>query len=95
MDYIGIMVYSETPVYLDLAKVRVGSETLTEEDLARTFTRSDDGEPLPDLVKAGLAAAFAAIIAVITTILLTHHDREEDEKREAALREAQKYRRKV
>lgn len=92
VDYIGIMVYSDSPVYLDLSKVRVGSDTMTEEELSETFSSSEE-EPIPDLKKAGLVIALAAMLGIGALVALTHHDREEDEKREAALLEASKHRR--
>ena len=92
VDYIGIMTYSDAPVVMELAGVRVGSDTLAEEQLGEMFRQAEAAEE-QDLVSAGLVIAFTAVCSVIAIVILTHHDREEDERREAALAEASRYRR--
>lgn len=90
VDYVGIMVYANEDVVLDLATVRVGSDTMNEEELRSMFKQQKDSLPL-NWGAATVAFLLTVGMTVILVILLTRREREEDELRDAAL---QKYRRK-
>ena len=83
VDYIGIMVYADEEVVLDLASAASSSDVLTAEDMAAMFTPASE-EVYGDLAAAAVILGTAAAAAVIILILLTHRVREEDERRTAA-----------
>lgn len=94
IDYVGIMVYADYEVVLDLSAVSVSSKTLAEESLAEMFS-ADKEEPATISNRLSVIA-FIIIISVITVmavILLIRRDREEDELREAAIKASAQNRR--
>lgn len=85
VDYIGIMVYADEDIVLDLSSVKLGSGTLSSDALRAMFQQSDEGTVSLDWITAGLFLVLVTTVTVILMIIMTRRDREEDELREAQM----------
>ena len=81
-DFIGVAIYADSPVTLELERVTAVSASLTDEALAGLFTPSDDaGKPSlspEDALTVLLTALFLTAASVVVFILLSRHDREHE-----------------
>ncbi len=88
VDYMGILVYGDHEMYLDLSSVRAYSSTLEQEELEKVFAASPETEaPEPDHAAIVLVSGIVFAASVIAVILLIRHDVEEDRERRRRLRE--------
>lgn len=77
-DYIGIMVYSDTNVTLELSRVNVCSDTLSAEELSELFETQTSGDNTD--VNYRLIFLFSGVVAAITVtifVLLTKIERDD------------------
>ncbi|MGN1345842.1 MAG: hypothetical protein ACI4V1_03600 [Eubacteriales bacterium] len=88
VDYVGIMVYVEDEVYLDLSSVKAYSKSLTAEDLAAVFAppAEEDGRKT-DFSAVLLVSVIVFVLSASTAALLIRRDAEEQREREKRQRE--------
>ncbi len=92
VDYVGIMLYAQTDVMLDLSTLRLGSDFLTEEQLAQMFapiTEEDTPIPVETVV---LVLLFVGALSTVAVLFFLRRDHEE---RQALLLKNAKTRRKT
>lgn len=78
VDYMGIMVYAENEVCLDLSSVKVYSNTLNPSELAEVFVpASEDNGPLVDLSAVALVSGIVFVLSITAAVMLIRHDVEE------------------
>lgn len=78
VDYMGIMVYAENEVYLDLSSVKVYSNTLDPAGLEEVFLpSSEDDETAVDLSAVVLVSGIVFALSITAAVLLIRHDAEE------------------
>lgn len=88
VDYMGILVYGDHEMYLDLSSVCAYSSTLAQEELEEIFAAVPKTEaPEPDHAAIVLVSGIVFAGSVIAAILLIRHDVEEDRERRKRLRE--------
>ncbi len=82
VDFMGIMVYANHDVYLDLASVRAYSNTLSAEELEAVFAPASAEEEIPvDYETIGVVSVIVFLISVSAAVLLIRHDAEERRER--------------
>ncbi len=92
VDYVGIMLYAQTDVMLDLSTLRLGSDTMTEEQLTQMFAPlTEESTPLP----AGTIALILLLIAAFSTVAVLFFLRRDHEEKQARLLKNAKIRRKT
>jgi len=78
VDFMGIMVYADHDVYLDLSSVRAYSNTLTPAELADIFAASPAADKVPvDYEMIVVVSVIVFIFSVSAAVLLIRHDVEE------------------
>ncbi len=88
VDYMGILVYGDHEIYLDLSSVSVGSSTLAQEELEGVFRISDGTEAAEtDRAAIVLASGIVFVGSAIAVVLLIRHDVEEDRERRRRMQE--------
>lgn len=93
VDYMGILVYGDHEMYLDLASVNAYSSTLDQEELEAVFAGTPETEPVSDRAAIMLASGIVFIGSAVAAILLIRRDVEEDRERRRQLREEKHTRR--
>lgn len=82
VDFMGIMVYADHDVYLDLSSVRAYSNTLAPEELAAVFAPVPPAEEAEvDYETVIVVSVIVFILSVSAAILLIRHDAEERRER--------------
>lgn len=85
VDFMGIMVYADHDVYLDLASVRAYSNTLSPEELSAVFAPVPAAEDAPvDYETVVVVSVIVFILSVSAVLLLIRHDAEERRERQLA-----------
>ncbi len=80
VDYVGIMIYSDSDVYLELSSVGVRSENLSPDEIGVMLTASSaEEEYVPNYRLIAVFAFTAAAFSVVVCILLIRRDREAEE----------------
>ncbi len=92
VDFLGVMVYAENEVYLDLSSVKVYSGTLDSPGLREVFFPPAADEPPVDLYTAVVTAGIVFTLSLMAIVLLFRHDAEERRERQI-LRQAEEERR--
>ena len=88
VDYMGILVYGDHEMYLDLSSVSVGSRTLTQDELEEVFRISDGTETAgADHAAIVLVSGIVFVGSAIASVLLIRHDVEEDRERRRRMQE--------
>lgn len=80
VDYVGVIVYSTSDVYLEISSVSAVSDTLTSDGIGAIFESYEENDEYKANYKA--VVAFAVIVAVFSLcvcVLLIRRDREEAE----------------
>jgi len=91
-DFMGIMVYADHDVYLDLASVKAYSNTLSPEELAAVFASVPAAEDAPvDYETIVVVSVIVFILSVSAAVLLIRHDVEERRERQRQLAVKQPY----
>lgn len=93
VDYVGIMLYADYEVALDLSTVSASSMTLDKDELASLFSSVNAPESSNDFISFVLFISIIAMMTIFVVVLLNRRDREEVEQREAELKNAPKNRR--
>ncbi len=92
VDFMGIMVYADHDVYLDLASVRAYSNTLSQEELSSVFAPVSSAEDVPvDYETVVVVSVIVFILSVSAALLLIRHDAEERRERQRQRRLAAKH----
>ena len=81
-DFIGVAIYADSPVTLEIERVTAVSASLTAEELTGLFTPPDDADVRTRSPEDGLTVLltlfFLAAASVVVFILLSRHDREHE-----------------
>ena len=78
VDFMGIMVYADHDVYLDLSSVRAYSNTLTPAELADVFAASPAADEVPvNYEMIVVVSVIVFLFSVSAAVLLIRHDVEE------------------
>ncbi len=87
VDYMGIMVYADHEVYLDLSSVKAYSSTLPQSELNALFAPSaEEDVRTADWSAIVLVSGIVFVLSVIAAALLIRHDMEERRERQRRLR---------
>lgn len=83
IDYVGVMIYADREVYLDIGEVHVHSSKMTQEEIAAVF---GDAEPEETVDKdayrlALILCAVTVVMSVAAITAITRHENEAEEKR--------------
>ena len=82
VDYMGILVYGDHEMYLDLSSVTACSSTLTPEELDEVFALVPGGNAAePDYAAVVLVSGIVFVGSVTALVLLIRHDAEEERER--------------
>ena len=88
VGFVGVAVYADVSVTLELAEVTASSTVLNENELRELFSPSDEAEEQPEDTDAGqrlnafiLVVAFFAVASFVVFVLLSRHERDEEERR--------------
>jgi len=88
VDYMGILVYGDHEIYLDLSSVNAYSDTLAQPELEKLFAASPDTDaPEADYGAIVLISGIVFIGSVCAAVLLIRHDVEETRERRKRLQE--------
>ena len=80
VDYVGIMIYSDSDVYLELSSVGVRSDTLTPAMIGEMLSSSAESEEyVPNYRIIATFAFTVAALSVVVCVLLIRRDREAEE----------------
>lgn len=77
VNFVGVMVYAENEVWLDLASVKVHSATLDSEKLRELFYPETVEEPLVDLYTVVVTSGIVLALSLMAVVLLIRRDTEE------------------
>lgn len=88
VDYMGILVYGDHEIYLDLSSVNAYSDTLSQPELETVFAAApEDDAPEADHGAIVLVSGIVFVGSVSAAVLLIRHDVEEQRERRKRLRE--------
>jgi len=88
VDYMGILVYGDHEIYLDLSSVNAYSDTLAQPELEKIFAAAPDTDAAEaDYGAIVLISGIVFIGSVCAAVLLIRHDVEETRERRKHLQE--------
>ncbi len=76
-DYVGIIVYADSPVSLELGSVKLTSDTLSSEELAdRMNPKPETGKDSKDVTAVALVSTLALLLTAVVFILILTKEKE-------------------
>lgn len=88
VDYIGIMVYSDSELKLELSSVELYSDTIGSEDIKALFEEKPESQKSPNYKGIALFAFTVAAVTILIFVFMARVEREEEEEAENQKRTA-------